>query len=306
MIPALYGQILPDLAPQVPEPEPIESLPPVVAEAGNLAGRGVILTENLQGIVLESWSESGLAEIADWFSASEDLLVPSPKTLSRKLADYLDKPLTEGDLVGLADVILIHYDLEGYPVVGLEVPDQDFRDGKLHLLVEIGRIGRAGVSRPKYGNPEVLREGLWLRGGQLLRRRDLDEQLYWYGRSIFRNPRLFVAPGEEPATADVLIAMEETKPWRVTVGYENSGPELVGENRFILGALGITKNEHILAWQSVVGAPVSSMQAHAFHWEIPFHHLHQSLILDAGYAEVSSLALSRVAPGRFNVVQNDG
>ncbi|MGB6223591.1 ShlB/FhaC/HecB family hemolysin secretion/activation protein, partial [Haloferula sp.] len=113
-------------------------------------------------------------------------------------------------------------------------------------------------------------------------------------------------PGEEPATADVLIAMEETKPWRVTVGYENSGPEQVGEDRVIFGALGITRNEHILAWQSVVGAPISSMKAHALHWEIPFHHLHQSLILDAGYAEVSSLALSPVAPGRFNVVQNDG
>ncbi|MEP4079204.1 ShlB/FhaC/HecB family hemolysin secretion/activation protein [Haloferula sp.] len=262
--------------------------------------------KKLGGIVLESWSDEAIADIAEGLSASQDLLVPSPETLSKKLEGWIGRPLTEGDLVALADVILIHYDVEGYPVVGLEVPDQDFRDGKLHLLAEIGRIGRVGVSRPKYGDVDSLRDGLWLRGGDLLRRRDLDEQLSWFGRSIFRNPRLFVSPGEEPATADILIAMEERKPWRVTMGYENSGPDVLGRDRFLFGAVGMTKSEQLIAWQSVFGAPVSSLQAHALHWEIPFHRLHQSLILDAGYAEVSSLGLSPNGFGGFTLVDNDG
>ena len=307
MISVVSGQILPDLAPRIPEPEAVESLPPVRAEGANLQGMGAVLVENLGGIVLESWSDEGLTGIAVGLEASKDLEVPSPKTLATKLDQWVGRPLTEGDLVSMADVILIHYDVEGYPVVDLEVPNQDFRDGKLHLLLEIGRIGRVGVTRPKYGDEEVLRDGLLLREGDPLLRRDLDEQLAWYGRTIFRNPRLFVSPGEEPATADLLIAMEERKPWRITLGYENSGPELLGRDRFLFGAVGMTKGEQLIAWQTVLGAPVSSLQAHALHWEIPIHHLHQSFILDAGYAEVSSLALSPSGtPGTFSVVQNDG
>ena len=306
MLSAAYGQLLPDLAPRVPAPAAVESLPPVRGEGAELEGTGAVLTENLGGIVLESWSEAAVIEVAVALSASEDLLVPSPKTLAKKLGAWAGKPLTEGDLVALADVILIHYDVEGYPVVGLEVPDQDFRDGKLHLLVEIGRIARVGVARPKYGDEEALRDGLWLRSGDFVRRRDLDGQLSWYGRTAFRNPRLFVSPGEEPATADLLIAMEEGKPWRVTMGYENSGPDVLGRDRFLFGAVGMTKGEQLIAWQTVLGAPVSSMQAHAIHWEVPFHQLHQSFIFDAGFAEVSSLTLSPTVPGGLGVVQNDG
>lgn len=306
LISTVHGQLLPDLAPRIPAPEPVESLPPIRAGGGGLEGTGSVLVEKLSGFVLESWSGAGIEELADGLSASTDLRVPSPKTLSKKLGEWLNGPLTEGDLMALADMILIHYDVEGYPVVGLEVPEQDFRDGKLHWLVEIGRVGRVGVTRPKYGSAEALQDGLWLRSGALLERRYLGEQLSWYGRSVFRNPRLFVSPGEEPATADILIAMEEQKPWRVTFGYENSGADVLGVDRFLFGAVGMTSGEQLIAWQTVLGAPVSSLQAHALHWEVPFHHLHQSLILDAGYAEVSSLTLSPVAPGTFNVVQNDG
>ena len=38
----------------------------------------------------------------------------------------------------------------------------------------------------------------------------------------------------------------------------------------------------------MVGIPVSSLQAYALSWEIPFHTIHQSLQLDAVYAEVYS------------------
>jgi hemolysin activation/secretion protein len=209
--------------------------------------------------------------------------------------------LTEGDLVTLADTILAHYDVEGYPVVGIDVPDQELKSGTLRFLVEIGRIGNIGVSRPKHGDPKVILKGMRLRRGQILRRAEIDEQMAWYGRSVFRRPQLLVSPGSEPATADLLIGLTEKKPWRATLGYENSGPYLLGENRFIVGAAGMLKNEQILAWQTVLGDPVSSLQAHALSWEIPFHRIHQSLQLDAVYAEVLSYSVQSGLP-----VENTG
>jgi hemolysin activation/secretion protein len=196
-------------------------------------------------------------------------------------------------MAALADEILIHYDREGFPVVALEAPEQDLSGGTLRLILVIGRYGEVAVSRPRHGDPEAVGKGLLLRGGDLVRRDELDEQVAWYGRTIFRRPRIFVSPGFEPATADLLIGFEEGRPWRVNTGYENSGPDLLGRDRFLLGVAGLTSGEHLLAWQAVVGIPASSLLANALRWEIPFHGSHQLLQLDAAYAEV----MSRYATG---------
>lgn len=280
-----HAQFLPGVDPRVPEPKPVESLPVKKADT-SATGTGAIFCKQLKEIRMESREAGKLTQVTAGFSVSADLLVPSPRTLGSKLAPWNGRPLREGDLVAIADTILAHYDVEGYPVVGIDAPEQDLETGILILLVDVGRIGNVGVTRPKFGNPEAITKGLKLRRGDIVRRSELDEQMSWYGRSVFRRPQLLVSPGSEPATADILIGLAEKRPWRATLGYENSGPYLLGEDRLILGVAGMTPNEHILALQTVVGVPVSSLQAYALSWEIPFHRIHQSLQLDAVYAEV--------------------
>jgi hemolysin activation/secretion protein len=259
-------------------------LPPVRAESEAGEG-GEMLVRRLTAIHLLAAQGGDLREAARGLRVSDDLLLPSPRTLAARLRRWLDRPLHAGALAALVDEILIHYDGEGYPVVSVEVPQQDFSNGVLELRVEIGRYEEVGVSKPKYGDPGKIQKGLLLRPGELVRRAEIDEQTAWYGRTGFRKPRLFVSPGLEPVTADLLIGFEEAKPWLVTTGYENSGPDILGRDRFLLGVVGWTPGEHLLAWQSVVGMPASSLLANALRWEIPFH---QRLLLDAAYAEVLS------------------
>ncbi|WP_367873881.1 ShlB/FhaC/HecB family hemolysin secretion/activation protein [Luteolibacter sp. Populi] len=281
------GQSLPGVEPRVPQAAPVESLPPVRAQSDAQAG-GEVLARHIDRIVLVTPGGTAEADLAPGLAASAGLKVPSPRILSARLAPWRGRPLTTGGLASLADEILIHYDREGYPVVIVEAPEQDLLKGELRLSVEIGRYGEIGLSRPKYGNPDKIQKGLLLRRGSPVRRAEIDEQVAWYGRTAFRHPRLFVSPGSETATADLLIAFEETKPWRVTTGYENSGPDLLGRDRFLLGVVGWTPGEHLVAWQTVVGTPASSLLANALRWEIPFHGSHQLLQLDAAYAEVQS------------------
>lgn len=281
------GQSLPGVEPRVPQAPATESLPPVRA-AGDQAEGGEILIRRLVAIRLVSAEGGEPKDVGRGLSVSESLLLPSPRTLAARLAKWQGQALDANGLAALADEILIHYDSEGYPVVSVEAPQQDLSKGELELRVEIGKFGDIGVARPKYGNPERIQKALLLRRGDLVRRAEIDEQTAWYGRTVFRKPRLFVSPGMEPATADLLIAFEEAKPWRVSTGYENSGPDILGRDRFLLGVVGWTAGEHLLAWQSVVGMPASSLLANALRWDIPFHSSHQLLQLDAAYAEVQS------------------
>ena len=274
------GQSLPGVEPRVPEAPVTESLPPVRAAAQEAAS-GEVLAGRLERILLVSPESGEEMELAAGLMASRSLQIPSPRTLRARLRRWLGQSLTAGGLAALADEILLHYDGEGFPVVSLEAPEQDLSNGVLRLVIEIGRYGEVGVSRPKHGNPEALRKGLLLRSGDLVRRAELDEQVAWYGRTVFRQPRIFVSPGLAPATADLLIGFEESRPWRVSSGFENSGPDLLGRDRLLLG-------EHLIAWQSVIGTPASSLRANALRWEVPFHGSHQLLQLDAAYAEVRS------------------
>lgn len=289
------GQSLPGVEPRLPAAPAPESLPKVAA--GEPHVKGEVLSHSLRSITLTTPQGGAAIEVAPGLSASEDLKLPAPRTLAARLKKWLGVPLHAGDLADLADQILIHFDQEGFPVVLVEAPNQDLSKGELILHVEIGRIGNIGLSRSKFTSVEVLQKGMHLASGDPIERAAIDEQLAWYGRTVFRHPRLFASPGAEPATADLLIAFEESKPWRVTTGYENSGPDLLGRDRFLLGVAGVTPNDHLIAWQSVMGMPVSSLLANAIRWEIPFASSHQLLQLDAAYAEV----LSRYASNGFPV-----
>jgi len=292
---AARGESLPGLGPRLPESAAAESLPPV-RESAAAAEVGGILISRLQRIHLLPPTGGDEEEIAPGLSVGSGLPLPAARRLASRLAGRLGRPLTAGGLAALADEILIHYDTAGFPVVSLEVPEQDLSAGELRLTIGIGRYGEVGVARSKFSDPEALRKGLRLRRGDPVRRGPLDEQLAWYGRTIFRRPRLFVSPGVEVDSADLLIAFDERRPWRVSSGYENSGPDLLGRDRLLLGAAGLTPGEHFLAWQGVVGLPASSLVANALRWEIPFHGSHQLLQLDAAYAEVFSRYSSAGVP----------
>ena len=287
LVATVRGQSLPGVEPRVPEAPAAESLPPVRTASG-APGEGELLMKRLDRIELSAPGETADREVAPGLSASPHLELPSPRTLAVRLRPWIGGRLTAGDLAALADEILIHYDGEDFPVVSLDVPVQDLGGGVLRLTIEIGRYGEVGLSRTRHGKPELLAKGLRLQPGDLVRRSALSEQMDWYGRTIFRRPRIFVSPGLEPATADLLIGFEESRPWRVSTGYENSGPDLLGRDRFLLGVAGLTPSDHLLAWQAVVGTPASSLVANALRWEIPFHGSHQLLQLDAAYAEVQS------------------
>lgn len=297
----MVAQLLPNIDPNPPEGGPVEALPALKPVGQDESGINGVLCDKLRGIRLETPLDGMLQEIPDGVTAAEELTVPSPVTLAAKLERWLGSPLTQGDLVEIADTVLVHYDVEGYPVVGVDAPEQDLRSGALRLQVQIGRIGKVGVKRPKYGDAKSISKGLRLRSGELLTREALDEQLAWLGRTVFRQPQLLVSPGYEPATADLLIVMAEKKPWNATLGFDNSGTEELGKERFTFGVSGMTPNEHVLGWQTVLGTPVSAMQAHALGWEIPFQKIHQTLQLDAVYAKVFSRSMNSGLP-----VENNG
>lgn len=290
----LRAQLLPGVDPGVEAGAARAALPETEAEGrADAAGGGVLLMERLEGVVIGAVGVgAGSREMAPGLELGEGLELPDPEGLARRLRSWLGEPLDEAGLVALADAVLDHYEAEGFPVALVDVPEQSLDDGRLLMEVEIGRFGEVGVVPPGYGRADCVRAGLRLQAGQQVRRRLLDEQLWWYGRTPFREPRLFVSPGVEPASVNALIVLGERKPWRVSMGYENNGTEATGRDRLRIGAAGMLPNEQVLAWQSLSGLPYDSLNAHALSWQLPLARSHQTFSLEGAFARVRTRLLT--------------
>ncbi len=215
--------------------------------------------------------------------------VPALEALAAELSEWIGKPLTETGLDRLTEVILRHYDDHDRPMNDVWVPPQSGADGRLDIQVVEGRVGAVALERTGRFNDSVIRQGLHLREGDLLTGAALQTDLDWLSRNPFRRAELFAAPGEG-VTADLLVRLDERRPWRVYTGYDNNGTRAVGRNRWFAGlnhgnALGL---DHVVGWQMTTGDSLDALHAHALSWEIPLHRLQHFIRLSGAWADASA------------------
>ncbi|WP_411846978.1 ShlB/FhaC/HecB family hemolysin secretion/activation protein [Roseibacillus persicicus] len=219
--------------------------------------------------------------------------------LAFELRSFLNRPLTEQSLLTLTEIIVSHYEENDQPVVEVWVPPQDERyPGQLVVRVVEGRVGQVQLRETVHFNNARLSSALQLQSGQLLRASDLTETTAWLSRNPFRKAELFAAAGSREGEADLVFAIEEQRPWRAYVAYENTGTKATGESRFLLGGVwgNAFEQDHILAYQATLGADPGQFQAHGLSWEIPIHHRHEFLRFSASWASVHADSSTDLGP----------
>ena len=219
------------------------------------------------------------------------LTVANQEALRSSLEVFLERPLTEKSLLILTELIVSHYEKNDRPVVDVWVPAQEEVDPQT-LLVQVveGKVGQVQLRESQYFKASLLAPALRAESGRLLRSRDLTATTTWLSRNPFRKADLFVAAGAGKGEADLVFAFEEKRPWQVYIGYENTGTEATGENRFLLGGVwgnGLNR-DHVIAYQATLGTDLAQFQAHGLSWEIPLHRRHEFIRLTSSWAEVSS------------------
>ena len=217
-------------------------------------------------------------------------LTVDTEDLGEALLPFLDEPLTERGLDRLIETLLRHYEANDRPVTDVYAPDQDLDGGTIELVVIDGVVGTIGFESKGIFNDELLAGAVRLQGGEVLRTSELQRHLDWFNRNPFRPATLYAAPGPGEGEADMVFAFGERRPWRVYGGYENSGAEAAGDNRYLAGfnwgnAFGL---DHSLNYQFTTSGSLEELSAHAVSWEIPLHPRHHFVRLSGGWAEISA------------------
>ncbi len=251
-----------------------------------------VLVATVSGLLVTTGNNDGMRVQGVSFSG---LTVDDQEALKRSLQPFLNRALTEKSLLTLTELIVSHYEENSRPVVDVWIPQQQEPDsGQLVVRVTEGRVGQVQIREPQHFDADLLVPALRVESGSLLHSGDLAATTSWLSRNPFRKAELFVAAGDGEGEADLMFAFEEETPWQVSLGYENTGSEATGENRFLLAAVwgNAFQHDHVLAYQATLGASWDQFQAHGLSWEVPLHHRHEFLRVTGSWAEVSSDAVT--------------
>lgn len=231
-----FGQAFQDYGPSTmptmtpgaaPAPKRIYGLPD---------GKDEQVTVNLIGIAFLGKPEEVKPEGMPAVSGVRNTVPGLPDEIAREIArPYLGMRVTLGDLNKICRQITSFFEEEQKPVVSAVVPEQEVKGGVVQVLVVRGQMGKVQVEGNKWFQTDNLAEAVQLRPGDELNLGTLTDNVAWLNGNPFRQVQPSLAPGEEPGTTDVLLAVQDRFPVRPFASVDNFGVQSLGYNRFSTG-----------------------------------------------------------------------
>lgn len=269
--------------PKVEAAKPVETPPPVVsAEEAKL---NAVLITSLEGIAFGSTPESAkaLGNVAG-LVATEDLqILNTTEFLATVANNYLRRPVTLASINALNRDVVAFFKAKGFPVVDVIVPEQDITEGTLRFIVLKARLGEIRVEGNKWFSDELLASQIRTAPGAPLASKTIFDDLNWLNQNPFRRVGLVYARGSEVGTTDVVLQVEDRRPFRFYTGYENSGNKATGDNRWLAGvnwgnAFGL---DHQLNYQFTMADNLDDFYAHSGSYVVPLPWRHTLTVYGA-------------------------
>lgn len=251
-----------------------------------------LLIEDLKAIVVFGNSDNriltGEHKIDDGEIQFIDLEIPGRSAdLKNLLYPFLNHPMTIKTLGMIKRVITDYYLSKQHPFVIVKIPKQEVTEGVLAIVVVSSELGQLTVEGNQWTSSGRMKSYM---GAEP--RKPIDESRYiqnvsFINRNPFRRADLVFVPGEREGTTDIVLSMKDRRPLRIYAGSDNTGVDLVGDDRWYAGfnwgnAFSL---DHILSYQSTNSYVLNVFQSHTLDYTapLPWRHL---LNIYGGYSEV--------------------
>ena len=226
-----------------------------------------------------------------YISSSKKIL--RRRKFSKWLYRWLDKPLTLSLIKQLNRDIVTWLNKNGYPLVDVIVPEQEVTQGDLKIIILLSQPGKFTVQGNKYFKERLFHKIFRIAKSKPIERAVLQQRLDWTNRNPFRRADLLFSPGEELATTDLTLQVQDRFPFRLYGGWENSGTDATGDNRWFWGfnwgnAFGL---DHQLNYQFTTNNEYDLFHSHVVTYTIPLPWRHLLTFNAArGTSEVDTIA----------------
>ncbi len=206
---------------------------------------GLVFVATPDAIISEGMQYAGLE------TAGFDLL--SEEDTNAQLQHYIGQPLSLKVLDQMVATVITKYRAADRPFVDVIVPPQDITSGTVQVLILEFVAGDVRTEGDFQTPSEFLTAEIRTKQGMPLDAAQLSEDLDWLNRSMFRRVELVLERGERFGETDLILQVDETAPWRVYAGMDNTGSRATGRERYMLGGNfgGIVLDDALLSYQYI-------------------------------------------------------
>ena len=212
----------------------------------------------------------------------------------------------------------------GYGATQIVLPEQEIKDGVVALRVIEGRLTGATIEGNRYFDAPNIRRSLpALVDGVALNTARLARELRLANESPVKQTTVVLKEGASEGDVVAQVRVDDQRPWRFSLGLDNTGTPDSGEYRVGVGFqhANLFDRDHVLTLQYVTSPgkednpdkfalpPNDNVLIAGAGYHIPLYDLGDSIDLVAGYANVESgvvqnlFAISgsgQVYAGRYN------
>ena len=228
--------------------------------------RQIILADNIETApALKSVPDGGFLIVPTSLAAidKEDLL--------RRLKAGENRPIDDRLLAGIATVVETFMKSTGFALATVVIPPQNIADGTLRVVVLPGKVRHIKFEGNHWFSESLLREKMRLERGNLVRVSELERALAATNNNPYRRVKVHVEPVPDTGEADLFVGVQDRLPLRLTVGYENTGNEILGYDRYSVGLTygNLWGLEHQITYQQMFSQSTTLFRAHAIDYRAP-------------------------------------
>ncbi len=152
--------------------------------------------------------------------------------LSEITKAYVNKELTSEDIEALRQELTLHYINEGYINSGAIIPNQTIVNGVIRLQVIEGRLTHIEVENNKWFSDRFIADRLTLGPETPMNIRPLQQRLQLLQQNdLIKRVHAELKPGVKPGESVLKVRVDENRPVKVQVGFDNYQSPTVGAER---------------------------------------------------------------------------
>jgi len=221
------------IKPKEPRKEPVEARLPDLPE--DVPGDDNVIVDSLKGVVLLKIDDK-VAEQADATGVdSSRIPLLNTDAYRQKIGYFIGKPISMKRLNQIVRLTILHHRGKDRPLVDVIVPEQDITNGVVQLVVIEGKVGQVKIEGNEWFRDELISRRIRTKAGDTVYASKIRRELESINQNPFRDVNVLFTPGVDKGLTDVIYQVEDRFPIRFYAGYEDTGNQILGEDRQLYG-----------------------------------------------------------------------
>ena len=153
-----------------------------------------------------------------------------------RIQPYIGQPMSFRLISEIQREITQYHRDNNRPLVSVTIPPQEVSDAGLQINVvpfTLGEVRAEGTSRTP---PEAITGQVRVARGEVIDTARLIDDINWLNLNPFRPVSSIFSPGDAFGESDLILRVEEKRPWAAYIGASNTGNDSTYEERIFAGA----------------------------------------------------------------------